>query len=185
MNGCARRPSSLGIENASANGVDRRELLVLRPVRQSLLHSRPPRAYLITISTFFVVPDTFLCHQHACRVSRLRYVRNYTQSYLSLSWRTRMMATNAPAPINPPDEKDTASDGKPESLADRNATYDHAQLPGAPNNTAGPPGGPIPNGGIKAWIQVLSSWMLFFNTWCEIARVPWVLSASLPTDIVV
>lgn len=168
MNGCARRPSSLGlvgIENASANGVDRRELLVLRPVRQSLLHARPPRAYLITISTFFVVPDTFLCHQ----------------SYLSLSWRTRMMATNAPAPINLPDEKDTASDGKPESLADRNATYDHAQLPGAPNNTAGPPGGPIPNGGIKAWIQVLSSWMLFFNTWCEIARVPWVLSASLPT----
>lgn len=70
MNGCARRPSSLGlvgIENASANGVDRRELLVLRPLRQSLLHARPPRAYLITISTFFVVPDTFLCHQHACR----------------------------------------------------------------------------------------------------------------------
>lgn len=67
MNGYAgaRRPSSLGIENASADGVDRRELLVLRPVRQSLLHARPPRAYLITISTFFVVQ--FLCHQHACR----------------------------------------------------------------------------------------------------------------------
>lgn len=95
------------------------------------------------------------------------------------------MATNAPAPINLPDEKDTASDGKPESLADRSATHDHAQLPGAPNNTAGPPGGPVPNGGIKAWIQVLSSWMLFFNTWCEIARAPWVPSASLPTDIVV
>lgn len=68
MNGCARRPSSLGlvgIENASANGVDRRELLVLRPVRQSLLHARPPRAYLITISTFFVVPDTSI----SCAIS--------------------------------------------------------------------------------------------------------------------
>ncbi|USW47345.1 Putative major facilitator superfamily, MFS transporter superfamily [Septoria linicola] len=29
----------------------------------------------------------------------------------------------------------------------------------------GPPGGPVPNGGTQAWIQVLCSWMLFFNTW--------------------
>ena len=25
--------------------------------------------------------------------------------------------------------------------------------------------GPPPNGGLKAWMQVLGSWMLFFNTW--------------------
>ena len=35
---------------------------------------------------------------------------------------------------------------------------------------AGPPGGPPgmsppPNGGTTAWLQVVGSWMLFFNTW--------------------
>ena len=25
--------------------------------------------------------------------------------------------------------------------------------------------GPVPDGGAKAWMQVLGSWMLFFNTW--------------------
>ncbi|KXL46368.1 MAG: hypothetical protein FE78DRAFT_89504 [Acidomyces sp. 'richmondensis'] len=36
-------------------------------------------------------------------------------------------------------------------------------------DVAGPPkhqlGGPPPNGGTQAWLQVLGSWMLFFNTW--------------------
>ena len=35
----------------------------------------------------------------------------------------------------------------------------------APPKPAGPPGGPVPNGGTQAWLQVLGSWMLFFNTW--------------------
>ncbi|CAK3884310.1 transporter MCH4 [Lecanosticta acicola] len=35
----------------------------------------------------------------------------------------------------------------------------------APPVAAAPPGGPVPNGGSKAWLQVLGSWMLFFNTW--------------------
>lgn len=30
-----------------------------------------------------------------------------------------------------------------------------------PSNAPGPP----PNGGLQAWLQVLGSWMLFFNTW--------------------
>lgn len=25
--------------------------------------------------------------------------------------------------------------------------------------------GPVPNGGLKAWLQVLGAFMLFFNTW--------------------
>jgi hypothetical protein len=25
--------------------------------------------------------------------------------------------------------------------------------------------GPIPNGGLQAWLQVLGAWILFFNTW--------------------
>jgi hypothetical protein len=29
----------------------------------------------------------------------------------------------------------------------------------------GPPGGPPPNGGTKAWLQVLGGFFLFFNTW--------------------
>ncbi|WPG98119.1 Hypothetical protein R9X50_00090500 [Acrodontium crateriforme] len=36
------------------------------------------------------------------------------------------------------------------------------QSPAAP---PGPPGGPQPNGGLQAWLQVLGSFMLFFNTW--------------------
>jgi peptidoglycan hydrolase-like protein with peptidoglycan-binding domain len=27
--------------------------------------------------------------------------------------------------------------------------------------------GPIPNGGLQAWLQVLGAWILFFNTWLE------------------
>lgn len=38
-------------------------------------------------------------------------------------------------------------------------------------DVAGPPkhqlGGPPPNGGTQAWLQVLGSWMLFFNTWAS------------------
>ncbi len=33
----------------------------------------------------------------------------------------------------------------------------------SPPPNAGP--GPPPNGGLTAWLQVLGSWMLFFNTW--------------------
>ncbi|KAK5136270.1 hypothetical protein LTR08_003877 [Meristemomyces frigidus] len=34
-----------------------------------------------------------------------------------------------------------------------------------PAPPAGPHGGSVPNGGTQAWLQVLGSWMLFFNTW--------------------
>lgn len=30
-----------------------------------------------------------------------------------------------------------------------------------------PPSNAAPNGGLKAWLQVLGSWMLIFNTWGE------------------
>jgi len=43
-----------------------------------------------------------------------------------------------------------------------------AQPTGPPppsSSKGGPPGGPVPNGGTKAWMQVFGSWMLFFNTW--------------------
>lgn len=49
-----------------------------------------------------------------------------------------------------------------EKAGDRPA--DGPQKP-ASEAPAGPPGGPPPNGGLKAWLQVLGSWMLFFNTW--------------------
>ncbi|SMR51491.1 unnamed protein product [Zymoseptoria tritici ST99CH_3D1] len=39
-----------------------------------------------------------------------------------------------------------------------------AEKPGV--TLSGPPGpGPVPNGGLQAWLQVLGSFMLFFNTW--------------------
>jgi hypothetical protein len=41
-----------------------------------------------------------------------------------------------------------------------------AALP--PSNGPPPPSEdsyPPPNGGVKAWVQVLGSWMLIFNTW--------------------
>jgi hypothetical protein len=31
--------------------------------------------------------------------------------------------------------------------------------------TPGPPGGPPPDGGLTAWLQVLGGYFLFFNTW--------------------
>lgn len=41
-------------------------------------------------------------------------------------------------------------------------------------DVAGPPkhqlGGPPPNGGTQAWLQVLGSWMLFFNTWASLSQ---------------
>jgi len=46
-----------------------------------------------------------------------------------------------------------------------------ANAPAAPNSAApkpaGPPGPPfsVPDGGIRAWLQVLGGFMLFFNTW--------------------
>lgn len=36
-------------------------------------------------------------------------------------------------------------------------------LESAPKNTAAP--GPVPNGGLQAWLHVLGSFFLFFNTW--------------------
>jgi hypothetical protein len=32
-------------------------------------------------------------------------------------------------------------------------------------SNAPPSPGPIPNGGLQAWLQVLGAWILFFNTW--------------------
>jgi hypothetical protein len=40
-----------------------------------------------------------------------------------------------------------------------------AQPSGPPAGTPGMPGGPPPNGGTKAWLQVLGGFFLFFNTW--------------------
>ena len=92
------------------------------------------------------------------------------------------MATTAPIPSNNLEHEkphtDSASDGKPESLLnndvekqnDQDTEQDESQRSVAPAATSapppsGPPGGPVPNGGTKAWLQVLCSWMLFFNTW--------------------
>jgi hypothetical protein len=35
--------------------------------------------------------------------------------------------------------------------------------PQVSNTSPGP--GPVPNGGLTAWLQVLGAWILFFNTW--------------------
>lgn len=37
-----------------------------------------------------------------------------------------------------------------------------------PKPRTGPPGGPPPNGGLTAWLQVLGGFFLFFNTWVRI-----------------
>lgn len=65
---------------------------------------------------------------------------------------------------------DEASDRQPDSVSnDEEKGVPPAEVaaeaeakPAAP---PGPPGGPAPNGGTKAWLQVLGGWMLFFNTW--------------------
>jgi hypothetical protein len=51
-----------------------------------------------------------------------------------------------------------------EQAADAEAGLDE-KAPGEPPKPAGPPGGPPPNGGLKAWLQVLGGFFLFFNTW--------------------
>lgn len=58
---------------------------------------------------------------------------------------------------NRDDEKTDAFDGPVEAAAEA-----EAQPTGPPAHAMGPP---PPNGGTKAWLQVLGSWMLFFNTW--------------------
>lgn len=42
-----------------------------------------------------------------------------------------------------------------------------------------PPANPIPNGGLKAWLQVVGSFMAFLNTWYSYSRLP---SELLLTD---
>lgn len=58
------------------------------------------------------------------------------------------------------DEKATPPNGSQQS---HDVSEEKADAPPAPPPNAGP--GPVPNGGLVAWSQVLGSWMLFFNTW--------------------
>ncbi|KAK5123294.1 hypothetical protein LTR85_002724 [Meristemomyces frigidus] len=62
------------------------------------------------------------------------------------------------------------SDGRPDSVSNDGekgipAVKAAAEAEAKPTGPPGPPGGPVPNGGTQAWLQVLGSWMLFFNTW--------------------
>jgi hypothetical protein len=50
------------------------------------------------------------------------------------------------------EESDTRRPQSPEEVA--------PAVPKAP-----PSPGPVPNGGLQAWLQVLGAWILFFNTW--------------------
>ncbi|KAK4545574.1 hypothetical protein LTR36_002924 [Oleoguttula mirabilis] len=54
-----------------------------------------------------------------------------------------------------------SNDGEKDSQPVEAAALAEAKPTGSP----GPPGGPVPNGGTQAWLQVLGSWILFFNTW--------------------
>ncbi|KAL8727590.1 MAG: hypothetical protein Q9181_005662, partial [Wetmoreana brouardii] len=60
-------------------------------------------------------------------------------------------------------ELDAASDKQPDSVnEERGILPEHDE---AADTNAGSSGSPVPDGGTQAWLQVLGSWMLFFNTW--------------------
>ncbi|KAI6891234.1 hypothetical protein KC318_g13913, partial [Hortaea werneckii] len=66
--------------------------------------------------------------------------------------------------------RDPDSDREPESATSKDEEKETPPAEAAPEPNAkppqpGPPGGPPPNGGLTAWLQVVGSWMLFFNTW--------------------
>lgn len=66
--------------------------------------------------------------------------------------------------------RDHDSDREPESATSKDEEKETPPAEAAPEPNAkppqpGPPGGPPPNGGLTAWLQVVGSWMLFFNTW--------------------
>ncbi|RMZ17520.1 hypothetical protein D0860_00395 [Hortaea werneckii] len=66
--------------------------------------------------------------------------------------------------------RDHDSDRQPESATSKDEEKETPSGEAAPEPNAkppqpGPPGGPPPNGGLTAWLQVVGSWMLFFNTW--------------------
>ena len=75
----------------------------------------------------------------------------------------------------PEGTRDHDSDRQPESATSKDEEKETPPAEAAPEPNAkqpqpGPPGGPPPNGGLTAWLQVVGSWMLFFNTWVSISR---------------
>jgi len=57
-------------------------------------------------------------------------------------------------------------DGEGHASAQNTPPITDSETPAAPK-PAGPPGPPfsVPDGGLRAWLQVLGGFMLFFNTW--------------------
>jgi hypothetical protein len=65
-------------------------------------------------------------------------------------------------------EKESNHETPFEEAAEAEAGEWTGPAPDTPSQTPGPsglPGGPPPDGGLKAWLQVIAGFMLFFNTW--------------------
>lgn len=64
---------------------------------------------------------------------------------------------------SPEDSTDKDSESQFEAAAEPEAVEKQNETPAAA--PAGPPGGQPPDGGLKAWLQVVGAFLLFFNTW--------------------
>lgn len=63
------------------------------------------------------------------------------------------------------DITDKDSESASEHAAEAEAGEKRDDVPATSNEPPGPPGGHPPDGGFKAWLQVVGAFLLFFNTW--------------------
>jgi hypothetical protein len=80
---------------------------------------------------------------------------------------TTMPSFRGEAAVDGQEEKEMAVlDGDGHASSHNTPPATDAETPAAPK-PAGPPGPPfsVPDGGVRAWLQVLGGFMLFFNTW--------------------
>jgi len=79
---------------------------------------------------------------------------------------TTMPSFQGAAGDGPEDKEMDVLDGDGHASSQNTPPATDAEAHAAPKPT-GPPGPPfsVPDGGIRAWLQVLGGFMLFFNTW--------------------
>lgn len=73
-----------------------------------------------------------------------------------------MTANIAPVDVENRDDVDCPAESPSSSL-------NSANEPGEKRATAAPEVGSPPNGGLKAWLQVVGSFFFFFNSWYALA----------------
>lgn len=71
------------------------------------------------------------------------------------------------ANMNPSHSSDVGSELEPQKIeaSPVDTPPERASLDTAKEASASSPPDPVPNGGLTAWLQVLGSFFLFFNSW--------------------